>query len=76
MKIFISDKSFRPEYITVQVYEDSCLVYCNHDGAEIEDVDFGYYENEDWESVLVCNKCDAVQNKFGEWRESWTQIDF
>ena len=60
MSINIS-QVYSEELVTVVVND-----LCNHAGAEIESVDFGYasYEQADWiddiQDVLVCDKCQEI----------------
>jgi len=67
MKIKVLDQSRPAEYITTQAYEDGYIVYCSHDGAITEEVDFGFYGNEDWKTTLVCDKCNAALSENGYW---------
>lgn len=60
------------EYITVQVFEDEVLVFCNHAGADVEEVDYGYADAnkcdyvDDWRNSMVCDKCDNVEQLINE----------
>jgi len=69
MNIQINELQNNDGPVTVQVFEDGCLIGCNHDGAEEDEVDFGFYEHEDWLMTLVCDKCNAILNKNGSWVE-------
>jgi hypothetical protein len=60
------DEHFSNYDITVQEYEDGELLHCNHAGAELDDVDYGYPDaticdyRDDWRRVPVCDKCNEV----------------
>ena len=69
MKISIQYQTSGSIPITVESGFD-----CNHSGAELQEVDYGYlsHEQQDWmddfKEVLICDKCDAIyNNETDEW---------
>lgn len=66
MKINIHSVYSYAEPVTVQAFEDEVLVYCNHAGADVLEVDFGFANSntcdwvDDWHDMLVCDKCDML----------------
>lgn len=66
------------EPVTVQILtEDGDLDECNHAGAEAEELEFTAYstyegmqvpDDSRYETVMVCDKCEAWQDEEGSWR--------
>lgn len=53
--------------VSVGVYEDEILVYCNHANRRLEKIDNGYADStigdwrDNWELCWVCDKCNWAE---------------
>ena len=65
-KIDIYDDYSFEHPVTVQWFENTILMHCDHAGAEIEEVDTGYADSrlgdyvDNWTKLPVCDKCNEV----------------
>jgi len=72
VKIQVNNRDYgflSAKFITVYRTEDGMIVYCNHDGSEIEEVEdyYGYVEKRE-----VCDKCEAWRAAQQEdWHDEW-----
>lgn len=77
MKIQVNNRDYgflSAQFITVYRTEDGMIVYCNHNGSEIDEYE---YDDGHTEQREVCDKCEAWRAvERLDWHEDWNNAPF